>query len=356
MSTPRHSGCLCGGPVAALAAAALLASSASAATSPDGADYAIVARWTLGGAGGWDYLTIDPPRARLFVTRADRVEVLETNSGKVIGTIAGTSGVHGVALAPDLKRGYTSNGRSNSITEFDYDTLAVRREVAVPGLEPDAILYEPQHRRLFVFNGRSKDAVVFDAATLAVLATLPMPDKPEFAVEDGHGHVFANIQSESGQMVTIDAATLSIATTWPLPGCGRPSGLAIDRERQRVFSVCEGKTMVVTDSSTGRQVATAPIGERPDAAAYDAIHGLAFSSNGDGTLTVVRQGSADSYEVAMTLATQRGARTMALDPVTRRVYLVTSEFLPPRPATPEQPRPRPEPVPGTFTVLVAAPR
>ena len=328
----------------------------AAAGSPPAPGYAIVARWKLGGSGGWDYLTIDSARKRLFVTRGDHVEVVDVGSGKIIGRIPDTSGVHGVALAPDLNRGYTSNGRTNTITEFNYDSLAVLREVPVPGANPDAILYEPVSRRLFTFNGRSKDATVYDASTLAVIAKLPLPDKPEFAVSDGKGRVFVNIESEAGQIVAIDAAKAAVTATWPLPGCASPSGLAIDRAHQRLFSVCDGKVMAITDAKSGAEIARVPIGEHPDAAEFDAADGLAFSSNGDGTLTVVRQESPDKYRVAATLATQSGARTMAFDPASRRIYLVTAEFGPPPPATAEQPHPRPPALPGSFTVLVAAPR
>jgi DNA-binding beta-propeller fold protein YncE len=337
----------------AIAVVAAAFAGAPGAATPE---YAIVASWKPGGAGGWDYLTMDSPRHRLFVTRGDHVEALDVDSGKVIGRIPATNGVHGVALAPDLNRGYTSNGRANTITEFNYDSLAVLREVPVPGVNPDAILYDPASRRLFTFNGRSKDATVYDASTLTVIAKLPMPDKPEFAVSDGKGRVFANIESEAGQIVAIDAAKATITATWPMPGCASPSGLAIDRAHERLFSVCDGKVMAVTDATSGRQVARLSIGEHPDAAEFDAADGLAFSSNGDGTLTVVRQESPDKYKVAATLTTQRGARTMAFDPTSRRIYLVTAEFGPPPPATAEQPHPRPAALPDSFTVLVAAPR
>ncbi len=344
---------LCQRLVACLATA-LVVPPATAAPAGDAA-YAVVDRWMPGGAGGWDYLTADAPRHRLFVTRGDRVEVLDTDSGKVIGAIANTAGIHGVALAPDLKRGYTSNGRANSVTEFDYDTLAVLREVAVPGANPDAILYQALGHHLFTFNGRSKDATVFDARTLAVIATLPLPDKPEAAVDDGNGRVYVNIESEQGQLAAIDTATLALAATWPLPGCTRPTGLALDSANGRLFSVCSSNVMAVTDAKTGRQVVRVPIGAGPDAAAYDAAHRLVFSSNGEGTLTVVREVSPDEFSVAAIVTTQRGARTMALDPATRRIYLVTADFGPAPPATPEQPHPRPAPRPDSFTVLVAAP-
>ena len=318
--------------------------------------YSIVSRWTIGGPGGWDYLTIDSPRHRLFISRGDHVDVLDVETGKVIGRIADTQGVHGIALAPDRKRGYTSNGRANSITEFEYGSLAVLRTVPVPGQNPDAILYERLGNHLFTFNGSSRDATVFDATTLAVVAQITMPGKPEFAREDGRGHVYVNIETVPGQLVRIDSKWLAIDATWPLPGCARPTGLALDRTHARLFSVCDAQVMAVTDANTGTQVAQVTIGAGPDAAAFDAGHGLVFSSNGEGTLTVVQQDSPDRYHVAATLATQRGARTMAFDDVSRRVYLVTAEFGAAPAAAPEQPNPRPTQVPDTFTVLVAQPR
>ncbi len=340
--------------IAAVAAALL---PAAAATAAEPATYAVVDRWKLGGSGGWDYLTVDAPRHRLFITRGDRVEVVDVGSGKVAGSIAAVSGAHGVALAPDMKRGYVSNGRGNSVTEFDYDTLAVLRTVPVPGTNPDAILYEPTAKRLYTFNGKSNDVTVFDAAALTVVARIAVPGKPEFAQADGKGHVYLNIETEPGQMVRIDTTKLVVDATWPLTGCNSPSGLAIDRAHGRLFSVCDDKVMAVTDAATGKAVARVTIGNGPDAAEFDAEHGLVFSSNGqDGTLSVVRQGSPDKYSVVATVATQKGARTMAFDPTSRRVYLVTAEFGPPPAPTAEAPRPRPPMIPDTFTVLVAAPR
>ena len=221
---------------------------------------------------------------------------------------------------------------------------------------PDAILYEPVGKHIFTFNGKSKDVTVLDAEQLTVIATLPVPDKPEFAVDDGAGQVYVNIESESGQMVVIDGRTLKIKATWDLPGCPSPSGLAIDKAAHRLFSVCDDKVMAITDAQTGKQVARVAIGEGPDAAAYDATRKLVFSSNGAGTLTVVKQDSADAYRVAETVKTQRGARTMALDPASGRVYLATADFGPPPAATAEQPHPRPVPVPESFTLLVVGTR
>ncbi len=340
-----------------VACATLLAVAPTAAlAAPAASTYEIVQRWQIGGTGGWDYLTMDSARHRLFISRGDHVDVLDTATGKVTGRIFDTNGVHAVVLAEKLHRGYTTNGKSNSITEFDLDSLTVLREVPIPAANPDAALYEPAGNHLYVFNGKSHDALVLDAATLGVVKKLPMPDKPEFAQDDGAGHVYVNIESEKGQLVRINAKTLMIDATWDLPGCATPSGLALDRQHARLFSVCDGNVMAVTDAHTGHSVATVPIGVGPDAAEYDAAHALVLSSNGGGTLSVIQQEDADHYRVATTLATQKGARTMAFDTATRRIYLATSEFGPaPAPST-EQPHPRPTQIPGTFMVLVAEPR
>ena len=317
---------------------------------------AVLQHWKLGGAGGWDYLSVDSAKHRLYISRATRVDVLDIETGKLIGSIPDTQGVHGVALAEGLNRGYSSNGRANSVTVFDLDTLKISREVQVPGKNPDAILYDSYSKRVFTFNGASKDASVLDASSLALVGTIPLPDKPEFAADDGQGRIFVNIESDPGQIVVIDGKTLAVRNTWPLPGCSSPTGLAIDAARKRLFSVCDGKVMAVTDSVSGRQVALVPIGEHPDAAAYDAKRGIVYSSNGEGTLSIVRQESADRYTVAATLATQRGARTMALDTSSGRIYLATAEFGAAPPASAEQPHPRPAPIADSFVVLVVGER
>jgi YVTN family beta-propeller protein len=316
----------------------------------------VLQRWKLGGDGGWDYLTMDSANQRLFISRAIRVDVVSIESGKLIGSIPDTQGVHGIALAPALKRGFTSNGRANSVTVFDLDTLKVIREAKVSGRNPDAILYEPSGKHVFTFNGASKDVTVLDASSLAVIATIPVPDKPEFAAQDGRGQIFVNIESDPGQMVVIDAQKLTVKSTWPLPGCNSPSGLAIDSTHRRLFSVCDGKVMAVTDAVTGKQAALVPIGEHPDAAGYDRKRGMVFSSNGEGTLSVVRQESPDRYSVLQTVPTQRGARTMTLDEATGKAYLVTADFGPAPAATAEQPHPRPALIPDSFVLLVVGER
>jgi YVTN family beta-propeller protein len=217
-------------------------------------------------------------------------------------------------------------------------------------------LYEPAGKHVFTFNGASKNVTVLDGSSLAVVATIPVPDKPEFAVDDGHGQIFVNIESDPGQLAVIDTAKLVVKSIWPLPGCNSPSGLALDSAHHRLFSVCDAKVMAVTDAASGKQVALVPIGEHPDAAAFDEKRAIAYSSNGEGTLSVIHQDSPDHYSVSDTVTTQRGARTMALDSNTGKVYLVTADFGPAPAATATQPRPRPAMVADTFVVLVVGKR
>jgi YVTN family beta-propeller protein len=338
---------------AAITAATYMAPFAAprADAAPSVPQLAVLQTWKVGGEGGWDYLSFDPATKRLFVSRGNRVDVISVDTGTVVGSIADTQGVHGVALANDLRRGFTSNGRGNSVSAFDLDSLQVIRQIDIPARNPDAILYDRLGQHVFTFNGGSKDVTVLDANTLGVAGRIAVPDRPEFAVDDGNGQIFLNIDSDPGQMMVIDSKTLAVKATWPLPGCDGPSGLAIDREHHRLFSVCDGKVMAVTDSQSGKHVAAVAIGEHPDAAAYDRRRGLVYSSNGEGTLTVIHQDTPDHYSVVQTLDTKRGARTMALDPVTGRVYLVTSDFGPAPAPTEASPRPRPAQIPGSFVVL-----
>src|ERR1017187_3249286 len=244
------------------------------------ADYGVSRIWQLGGIGGWDYLALEPSGARLFISRGDRVDVVETSSGRRAGMVANTLGVHGIAFAPELKRGYTSNGRANTVTAFELDTLRVIQESPVSGKKPDAILYESRAQHVFVADGATNDISVLDPSTLQVLTSIPLPGPPEFMVTDAAGTVFANIETEAGKLVAIDSKLLKIKATWPLPGCANPSGLALDATNHRLFSVCEGQVMTVTDSITGKQVFRVAIGRGPDAAAFDSDLGFVFSSNG----------------------------------------------------------------------------
>lgn len=314
------------------------------------AQYQLKQKFTIGGDGGWDYLTYDSTGNRLFISRATRVQVVDPEKGTVIAEIPNTTGVHGIALAQELGKGFTSNGRENSVTVFDLKSLKETNKIKIDGENPDAILYDPASKRVLTFNGRSKNATVIDATNDKVVATIPLDGKPEFAAADGKGSVFVNIEDKS-ELTKIDPVKGTVVQTWPLAPCEEPSGLAMDQKHRRLFSGCGNKMMAVTNADTGKVVTTVPIGQGVDANGFDPGTDLAFSSNGDGTLTVVHEDSPDKFTVAQNAETQRGARTMAMNPGNHQVYLVTAEFdeIPPAEG---QTRPRRSMKPGTFTLLV----
>lgn len=314
-------------------------------------EYQLKQKFVIGGDGGWDYLTYDPAGKRLFVSRGTRVQVVDPAKGTVIAEIPNTTGVHGIALAEDLGKGFTSNGRENTVTVFDLKTLKETSKIKLDGAEnPDAILYDPATKRVFTFNGRSKNSSVIDATNNTVLATIPLDGKPEFAAADGKGMVYVNIEDKS-ELTSIDAKKAAVVKTWPLTGCEEPSGLAMDRKHRRLFSGCGNKVMAIVNADDGKVITTVPIGQGVDANGFDPVHELAFSSNGDGTLTVVHEDSPEKFSVIQNAQTQRGARTMAVDTNNHDVYLVTAEFDEQPPAE-GQTRPRRTMKPGTFTLLV----
>jgi YVTN family beta-propeller protein len=326
--------------------ATLLSLAAAAAAQ----NYHVSDRWKLGGQGGWDYLLSDDAAHRLYITHNSRVEVMDSSTGKPIGAVIGLKSTHGVALNPDGKVGYISDGAGNSIVVFDRATLSIIATVPA-GTNPDGITFEPTTKTVWAFNGRSKNVSVLDTFSNSIIATVPLPGKPEFPQADGHGAVFANIEDQN-TIVKLDAATHEVVATWPLTGCESPSGLAIDRMKHRLFSVCDGGKMAIVDYSSGKLLGLASIGDSPDAAAFDSKHGLAFSSNGgDGTLSVIDT-TKPGFPTIQTVKTAKGARTMALDTLTGRVYLVTAEFGAAPPATTVTPHPRPSVLPGSFEVLV----
>jgi YVTN family beta-propeller protein len=329
----------------------VLVSSLARGAAADGR-YAVQEQFAIGGAGGWDYLAIDPGTSRLFISRSDRVLVVNTRDGSLITTIPGTSGVHGIALVPELGRGFTSNGRADTVTVFDLKSLAPTGNIAVGGHNPDAIVYDPASKHVYTFNGASHDISVIDPNKGSVIATIPAGGKPEFAATDGAGRVFFNIEDKS-QIGVIDSSTDKQVAAWPLQNCEEPTGLALDVRRKRLFSVCGNGVLVVTDSGSGKYIAEVPIGKGADAAAFDGGRDLVFSSNGqDGTLTVIHEDDPDHFTVITNAVTQKSARTMALDEKTHRIYLVAAQFgAPPAPSA-EQPHPRPAVLDGTFKVLV----
>ena len=312
--------------------------------------YHLLKKVTLGGEGSWDYLVSDSAQNRLFITRATHVMVMDTGAWTSAGDIPDTAGVHGVALAADLGKGFTSNGRADTATVFDLKTLKVLGQVKT-GHIPDAILYDPASHRVFTFNAGTKDATAIDAAGQSVAGSVALGGKPEFAAADGQGNIYVNIE-DKGEIIQFDARKLTVLAHWPLAPCQEPSGLAIDAKNRRLFSGCDNKLLAVVNADTGKVVATLPIGEGVDATAYDPETRLVFSSNGEGTLTVIQQESADKYTVLENVVTERGARTMALDSRSHNVYTVTADFGPPPAPTADNPHPRRSIVAGSFRLLV----
>ncbi|HEY3971667.1 MAG TPA: YncE family protein [Candidatus Sulfotelmatobacter sp.] len=312
--------------------------------------YHVVTTYKIGGEGGWDYLTADANARRIYISRGTHVMVLDADSGKVVGDIADTQGVHGIALAPELGRGFTSNGREGTVSIFDLKSLATSSKVKV-GDNPDAILYDPATKRVFTFNGRSQDSTAIDAASGKVLGTIKLDGKPEFAASDAKGEIFVNIEDKS-ELVAIDPNKLEVKSKWPLAPCEEPSGLSIDRKKRRLFVGCGNKMMAVVDADSGKVLATPPIGDGVDATAFDEGTGLAFASCGqDAVLTVVKEESAGKFS-AENVPTQKGARTLALDAKTHNVFVVTAQFGPKPEPTADNPRARPPMLPDSFVVLV----
>jgi DNA-binding beta-propeller fold protein YncE len=316
-------------------------------------NYHLIKKVVLGGEGGWDYLICDSDARRIYISRGSHVMVVDADTYAVVGDIPGTDGVHGIALAPEFGRGFTSNGRANSVTIFDLKTLKVLGS-APTGEGPDAIVYDPASKRVFTLNGHAGTATAIDAESGKPAGTVTLGGRPEYAAVDGQGHLYNNLEDKS-EIVQIDTRQLTVTATWPLAPCESPSGLAMDTEHRRLFAGCHNKVMAIMDADTGKVLATPAIGQGVDANRFDPGTQLAFSSNGDGTLTIVHEDSPGKFTPAATVTTQRGARTMALDLKTHRIFLVTAELGPPPAPTPEHPHPRPQMVPGTFTLLVFGP-
>jgi DNA-binding beta-propeller fold protein YncE len=324
---------------------------AALAWAASGPGYHLSATYKIGGEGGWDYLTADASARRLYISRGTHVIVFDLDSGKTVGNIPDTPGVHGIALAPGLGKGFTSNGREGTVTVFDIKTLAPIGNKIKVGDNPDSILFDPATNRVFTFNGGSHDSTAIDAVSNTVLGTIKLDGKPEFAVSDNKAVVFVNIEDKS-ELVAIDPHKLQVKSIWPLAPCTEPTGLSIDRKNRRLFAGCDNKMMAIVNADNGKVVATPAIGEGVDATAFDEETGLAFASCGqDGVLTVVKQDSADNYSVAENVTTQKSARTMALDTKTHDIYTVAAKFGPKPAPTPQNPRGYPPVLPDTFVVL-----
>jgi YVTN family beta-propeller protein len=324
----------------------LLALPLAAHAAPPAPALRVLSSLPLGGTGGWDYLSFDAAHRHLFVSRGDRVLVIDVDRQRQVGTIAGTDGVHGIALAPALGRGFTSNGKAAAVTEFDLATLKTVATISGTGKKPDAIVYDPASHHVLTFNGDSDSASVIDPARGRVIATIALPGRPEFAVSDGAGHVYVNLEDKS-ELVQLDTASDKVLQVWPLAPCRSPSGLAIDVRRRRLFSVCDNRLMAVTDAGDGRQVASVPIGNGPDAVVFDAATSTIYSSNGDsGTITAVHEDGPDRYRVVATIPSQVSARTLALDPRLHRLYLSAA-----RQGKTRQANGWPTIEPGSFAIL-----
>src|SRR5712664_2443694 len=329
--------------VAVLTGAFLLAASAA----PGASGYKVIRTVPISGEGGWDYVTVDSDARRVYVSHATQVVVLDADSGAVVGDVPDTPGVHGIAIAADLGRGFTSNGRTNTATIFDLKTLKTIGTVNT-GANPDAIVYDSGTKRVFVLNGRSKDATAINAADGTVAGTLALGGKPEFAVVDGKGSIFVNIE-DSAEVVQFDPQKLTIIRRWHIAPCEEPSGLAMDLKTRRLFAGCGNKMVAVVNGDTGKVIATPAIGDGVDANTFDPETDYVFSSNGEGTLTVIHEDSPDKFTVVDNIPTKKSARTMGFDLKTHNIFLPAADF--DAPAAGER---RGKIKPGSFVVLVVS--
>jgi DNA-binding beta-propeller fold protein YncE len=315
--------------------------------------YHVTKTFTLGGDGGWDYIALDTAGHRLFVARQDRVMVVDQAAGTVLAEIRGLNRAHGVAFDYASGHGFATSGADSTVTMFDLKTLRVLGRTTA-AVDDDGILYDPSTHRIFTMNGDAGSATAIDPASGQRIGSVDLGGKPEFGVSAGDGMLFVNLEDKS-EVVQVDAHAMRVVRRWSIAPCESPTGLAIDRVNHRLFSGCRNGLMGVSDALAGALVTTVPIGRGVDACRFDAASRLAFASNGDGTLTVIRQESPDTYSVVANVVTKPGARTMELDETTHRVYTVTADFGPAPAPTPERPRPRPPVLPGTFALLVLEP-
>ena len=310
-------------------------------------------KFPIAGDGGWDYLSVDESGGRIFVSHGTVVQVVDEKDGKLLGTVTDTKGVHGIAIASDLGKAYISNGRDSSVSIIDLKSLAFITKVSVTGQNPDAILYDQFSHKVFVYNGRSSNATIIDALSDKVIATIPLDGKPEFSVTDGKGKVYVNIEDKS-EITMINSETLNVEKTWSIAPGEEPSGLALDNENHRLFAVCGNKLMAVVDAASGKVITTLPIGDGVDGAAFDPGLKRAYSSNGEGTVTVIAEVNPNEFKVLENVPTQPGARTIAVNKKTHHLYLSTAEFEPAS-ATAAGTNRRPSVKSGTFVLLDIAP-
>ncbi|PKB18263.1 YncE family protein [Flavobacterium sp. 5] len=314
-------------------------------------NYSVSKKINIIGNEGWDYLAVDEVNQHLFVSHGNVVNVIDLKSDVTITTIPDTKGVHGIAIANDLNKAFISNGKDNSVTIINLKTFELIEKVKISGVKPDAILYDSFSKKVFTYNATSKNATVIDANTNKEIKSIPLGGKPEFSVTNTKGLIYVNIEDKN-QIKTINTSTLTVVNTWSIAPGDEPSGLALDLETNRLFSVCGNKLMIVVNALNGKIITTLPIGDGCDGVAFDAKKKLAFSSNGEGTITVVKEYSADKFSVVETIATQKGARTITLNKTTNQLYSPTAEFGTKPEATVEIPNPRATIKPNSFAVLV----
>ncbi|NVO10792.1 MAG: YncE family protein [Bacteroidales bacterium] len=312
--------------------------------------YSIVKTLHLPGNGGWDYLSIDESTGRLFLSHGTVVQVVDTKTGELVGTIPNTPGVHGIAFAPELNKGFISVGRDTSVTVFNLKTLEFIARVKVTGNNPDAIMFDPYSQKVFTFNGRGSNSTVIDAKTNQVVGTIALDGKPEFPVSDLNGKIYVNIEDKS-LISVLNVNTLEVERSWPIAPGEEPSGLAFDNVTNRLFSVCGNKMIMIVDSQTGKIITSLPIGDGCDGVKFDPELKRIYTSNGEGTMTIIQEEDANTFKVLENLPTQGGARTLAVDLKTHHIFLPTAEYLPAPEATKENPRPRRPIKPETFVVL-----
>ena len=330
--------------------ASIVLGSGLTATAQTGS-YPVVKTFRIQSGGGWDYLAINPASNYLYVSHSTQVNILDKTTGDSVGVISGTEGVHGIAFVPGLKKGYTTNGKLNTATVFNTDNNAILSQVAT-GENPDAIMYDPFSKKVYICNGRSQNLTVIDPANDKVIKTIALGGKPETAISDEEGKLYINIEDKS-EIVVVNTKTYAVEHRWTIGNGKEPSGLAIDIKTKRLFAGCDNKLLIVLNAANGKVVTELPIGDGCDGVAFDDVLKNVYSSNGQGTLTVIREKSADKYEVMAQAPTKKGARTIAVDQATHMVYLPTADFAAPTPT--DQGHKRPGIVPGSFQILVVAP-
>lgn len=307
-------------------------------------NYEIVNKFHLEGNSKWDFLFSDDETNELYVSHGNIVQVVNQSTGELLGTITGMNGVHGIAIAPDLNKGFITSGKDSSVTIFDTKTFQVIKRITTTGNGPDAILFDSFSKNVFVFNGKSNNATIINAATNEIVSTIKFDGNPECSVSDNKGKVYVNIENKSS-IVVINSSTNKIENSWSLLPGEEPTGLAFDNENERLFSVCANKMMTVLDAVTGKVITTLPTGEKSDGAAFDPEKGIVYSSNGDGTLTIIKEQNKDSFKVLENFKTQKGAKTITLNKKTHHIYLPTAQF------TEQQDEEKPKVVAGTFIIL-----